>query len=86
VLLLLFNVALYYTITKARENQVGLKLCGKNQLLACADDVNLPGDNSMELNTNQEANRCATSRKVPRILWNPRFITTFTSALRLSLS
>jgi hypothetical protein len=30
---------------KVQENQVQLKLNGTNQLLAYADDINLPGDN-----------------------------------------
>jgi hypothetical protein len=35
---------IFVSITKVQENQVGLKLNGKYQLLAYADDVNLPGD------------------------------------------
>ncbi|PNF34567.1 hypothetical protein B7P43_G10641 [Cryptotermes secundus] len=38
---LLFN----FTLENERGNQVELKLNGTHQLLVCADDVNLPGDN-----------------------------------------
>jgi hypothetical protein len=37
-----FHFALEYTIRKAQENQVGLKLNGTYRLLAYADDLNLP--------------------------------------------
>jgi hypothetical protein len=33
-----------------------------------------------------EANQFAASQEIPRILWNPKFITAFTSASQLSLS
>jgi hypothetical protein len=50
---LLFNFALEYTIKKAQENQVGLKLNGTYELLICISDVYLLEDNidTMKKNT-----------------------------------
>jgi hypothetical protein len=48
---LLFNSALEYAISKAQENQVGLKQNGTHHLLVYADDVSLLGDNIDDINT-----------------------------------
>jgi hypothetical protein len=42
---LLFKLSLEYAIRKVQGNQVGLKLNGTHELMACADNVNLLGDN-----------------------------------------
>jgi hypothetical protein len=51
---LLFNFALEYAIRKVHEIQVGQKLNWTHQLLACADDVNLLGDNTDIMYKNTE--------------------------------
>jgi hypothetical protein len=53
--LLLYNFSLEYTIRKVQENQVRLKLNETHDLLVCADDVKLLGDNISTIRKNTEA-------------------------------
>jgi hypothetical protein len=51
---LLLNFDLEYAILKIPENQVELKSNGTHQLLVCAGDVNLLGDNTETITKNTE--------------------------------
>jgi hypothetical protein len=53
---LLFNFTLEYATRKVQEDQAGLKLNGTHQLMACADNVNLLGDNVDTMKKNTDFN------------------------------
>jgi hypothetical protein len=59
---LFFYIALEYAIRKVQENQMGLKLNGTHQLLACADDVNILGDNIDTINKNTDTSTDASKQ------------------------
>ena len=59
---LLFNFALEYAIKRVQVNQDGLKLNGRHQFLAYADDVNILGGSVHTVKKNAEALVAATKK------------------------
>jgi hypothetical protein len=53
---LLFSFAVENVIRKVKENQMQLKLIGTHQLLVCADDMNVLGDDRYHKEKHRNSN------------------------------
>ena len=51
---LLLKFSLEYVIRRVQENRIGLQLNGKDQLLVCANDASMLGENLQTVNENME--------------------------------
>jgi hypothetical protein len=81
---LFFNFALEYTIRKAQENLVELKLNETHQLLVYADDVTLLADNTDTITKSTEALTDAIARTVLEDICNkPIRIQSYCAVARL---